>query len=389
MSEAWVRRALAALAAVALVPLAWNEWSRLADERRRAALVNEHREAGEQALADGDAARAVIALQRARDLAPVDDEVQDGLLRAQAHLVARRPEVLTPQTAPVLAHELSLALRRGPARPAIYHVATGNIAAWQGDAAAAEAAYRKAIEADDGLPEAHHALGRLLLGQGRAPDAEPALRRAVELAGPQATTERVALGRALLAQGKNTHAAEALQQAAELDRSYTTLHALGRAELARESWERAITAFEGALKAIPPGETVPDASLHEDLGYACFRAGRLPAALEQLTLAVQRGAGVQAVYNLGVVQQAMGDLPNAARTFERVVTHDPTLADAHLRLLGALVQDNRLATALEAAQRYLKLADQLPALQAERPKVEQLLARLQKDRPPQPGEADR
>ncbi len=367
---------LTALATAALVPFAYNEWHRFGEVRGRATLVERHRAAGDAALTGGDAHRAVVALQRARDLAPGDPDVQRALLRAQAHLVAGAPEVLSAETVAAMAHELAVAIEAGPDDLAVHQVAAGNVAARRGMLAEAEAAYRRALAIDAGLTSAHLHLGRLLAAAGRHDEAEAELGRAVELAGPRAAAPRLALGQALLSRGKHALAAERLREAAEIERSYTALRLLGRAELALEKWPAAVEAFEGALAALPQGQQVPDVDLYDDLANAFFRAGQPQKALENLLIAVRRGNRTESAYNLGLVYEALGETRRAAQTYEEIVGRDPTLPDVHLRLMSALARTGDRENGRKAADRFLALAERLPALAEHRARVEQFRAGL-------------
>src|SRR5262249_13273931 len=121
----------------------------------------------------------------------------------------------------------------------------------QGKPAAAEAAYRKAIELKPELAEAHYNLGRTLSGQGRFGEAEAAYRKAIALkpAYPEAHTN---LGNDLSRQGKPTAAEAAYRKAIELKPELAEAHYnLGIALAGQGRFGEAEAAYRKAIALKP------------------------------------------------------------------------------------------------------------------------------------------
>ena len=115
----------------------------------------------------------------------------------------------------------------------------------------AERLFRRALEQDPDLVEAHCGLGRLLLARGRAPEAGGELVRATTLA-PSHAEALVALGQARLAAGDARSARQAFSAAlALLPASGPALRGLAEAELADGNPAAARRSADRALRADP------------------------------------------------------------------------------------------------------------------------------------------
>ncbi|MFL6200937.1 MAG: tetratricopeptide repeat protein [Thermoanaerobaculia bacterium] len=104
-------------------------------------------------------------------------------------------------------------LLEGDPRSPLLWTNLGNAEAGRGEAALAEAAYRRALELDPANADALNNLAWLLLGQpGRLAEAEELARRAVASGGPDPYLALDTLGRVLRARGRCREAVEAFAQ---------------------------------------------------------------------------------------------------------------------------------------------------------------------------------
>jgi eukaryotic-like serine/threonine-protein kinase len=127
--------------------------------------------------------------------------------------------------------------------------------AW--DSAAAERAYRRALELDPDYPTAHHWYGNLLTSIGRFEEAIAHKRKAVEL-DPLIPQHSNSLGATFLAAGRLDEALEAIRDAIELDSMFSGAHAnlgsyyeaTGRLDEAVRHYQRAAELSRGALPGL-------------------------------------------------------------------------------------------------------------------------------------------
>ena len=155
----------------ALLPLAINEWRRFDETRARDRQVLAHRAAAEKALVDGRPEHALVALEAARRLAPLDLEVQGALREAHVRVLVDAPQRLPIDAAVAAAHAIqqALPLLRG-AEAARHHVALGNLASLTGHDPLPW--YEQALAADPASLAAHLHMGLTLLGEGATEVAE-------------------------------------------------------------------------------------------------------------------------------------------------------------------------------------------------------------------------
>jgi superkiller protein 3 len=107
----------------------------------------------------------------------------------------------------------------------------------------------------------------------------------------------------------------------------------------------AISRCEEAVR-LKPGE----AKLHNNLGAAMFRAGRVAEAIGHYETAVRlKPEYGDAHYNLGLALDESGRAAEAVKHYEAAVRGMPGYAEGHYRLGNALVQQGRIA---EAVGRY-------------------------------------
>ncbi len=163
-----------------------------------------------------------------------------------------------------------------------------------GRADEAEAQFERALAIDPRTATAWNNLGSLRLQRGDAPGAVEALGRAAAAA-PEVAIYQVNLGDALLAAGRREEGLRAFDAAGRLDRTTPEVRrAVGEAALERGDAVTARREFEAAAGGAPPS-----ARAANFLGFLASRAGDADAAIGW---------------------------------YDRAVSIDPTLADAHRNL---------------------------------------------------------
>lgn len=366
-----------ALLAIALAPLAYNQWHTLAEARASRAEVARQVSLGRAALEGGDARRAVVAFQRAADLDGTSVPVRNGLLDAQAALVAEAPEAASTGAA-ALEHELSARAGTAAAGPSDA-VALGNLARTRGDAPGARRHFERALESRPDDARALLRLGELSRAAGRLDEAGDLLKRAVAAA-PDQWRAQWQLGEVLRAQDKHQGAVDALRRAVELERNVATHAALGAALIRLQSFKDAIEHLEEARRLAGNVPGALPASLPGELGLAYFRTGAHDRAVELLADAAQRTGDITTWFNLGVARQALGQHTESIRIFEAVLRKEPALADAHTLLVRSLFVQGQLDRAEAAIARYRTLAAKVPAVASAADVIGQLELAIQQAR---------
>jgi len=193
-----------------------------------------------------------------------------------------------------------------------------------GEAEAAEAHFRAALEKKPDAVPAQTGLGRALLARGRADEALPVLEKAVKADGKDVGARR-ALGECLAVKGKGPEARKELEAAQKLDpKDPLTARALAELLLKQGDAEAAGRAAEVHAKADPKSAMGP------------FLRG---LALDRL------GKGKEAI-----------------EAYEAAIAKDPKFLDAHKNLAILCITDNpvysnrpRTEKAFEHFKRYFEL----------------------------------
>lgn len=179
-----------------------------------------------------------------------------------------------------------------------------------GDVRGALREFEESLKLDDDFAEAHHAMAVLLhLSFDKKDDAEKHYRRALEIR-PTFSEAKVNLGNLYLDQGRLDEAIGLYEQALN-DMLYATPY-------------------------------IAEANL----GWAYFKKGNTTQALEHLRAAVTTNPQFCLGYkNLGLVQDARGDLAAACTEFGKFVEACPKVAEAHQLRGSCQVRQGRGAEA--------------------------------------------
>lgn len=206
----------------------------------------------------------------------------------------------------------------------------GTVLWLQGNLPEAEIQFRKGLELKPDHLEANVNLGNLLLELRRPAEARPYLERALQLS-PGNLDVRLGLGLTAKMQGQSASAIEQFRQilATNPDNLEATLN-LGIVLAAMGQSNEAAIHFQQVTQTKP--------SLGEELilsGRTLAAQGKVHAALDKLTAATYLSpTNTTALETLGQMQAQLGNLDEAARTFERSIELTPG-AEAYY-FLGAV-----------------------------------------------------
>jgi tetratricopeptide (TPR) repeat protein len=222
------------------------------------------------------------------------------------------------------------------------------------DPTAAAAHYKRSLEFDPVFLPASLRMAALMQKQGKPEDAIRLIKEA-EKAGAPAEALELAWGQALI-EAKNPTEAElvfrrAVDHAPALPAARvglaTALEALGKADQAEAELAKAITELKGA------------AGLRERLSDLLYRRGKKEAALGQLDAELKTGNKSQPLrVRLAKLALELGQHQRAARELESVITEDPATPEALFTLgrvneasgdLGAALRDYKRALAFESS----------------------------------------
>jgi tetratricopeptide (TPR) repeat protein len=313
---------------------------------------------GRSLLEVGRVDEAVRHLQRARDIAPGQPEVEAALGQAYRALGWLEEALGSFQAAALAA----------PADARCSHWA-GEVHAELGDLEAAVASMQHAVAARPNEAAWHDALGQVLAELGRYGAAARAFRNAHALDPDRALYVRH-LGRAHLGAGEATAAVEALRQAVAL--APDDAGALGDLGRALAATGEGAVALEILRRAVTMDGGWPEDHLH--LARLLRGQGRLDEALSHAARAAELApSSALALAELGRVHDARGEYRQALGAYNRAVAQAPD--DPEARQLVAAVK-RALGDGDGAARDWRAAA----ALEPKSPSALEQLARLYEDR---------
>lgn len=234
-------------------------------------------------------------------------------------------------------------------------------AVWVGRA---EKSCSTALALDSGLAEAHVTLGLIRVGQGRLEDAVAELERALAIDPASAAAERE-LARAYRGLDRVAEALATARKAIELRPTYwagynllgTIYYGLGRCE-------------ESATQYFHVISLAPDNAIaYANLGGAYDGMGRFDDACRACEKSVAIKPNFRAYNNLGAFHYKKREYADAAAMFEHALLFDSrdyrvwgNLAGAYRQLGKTELADAAYGTAIEKAERYLRINQRDPAV---------------------------
>lgn len=236
-----------------------------------------------------------------------------------------------------------------PADP-IQQVELGNMYLQLGNFSDAAAAYRRAIELDPTIAEAHFNLGNVLCELNESAAALDAYHQAIALR-PDFFEAHFNLADTLSGNGRLEEAAESYQKAAEIRPLLSDVHNnLGTVLIELGDFDGAILSLQTAVSAAPQsGEA------YANLGTALKHAGRMDgavAALEQAATLLPGSA--DAPFNLGMALMQSGRHQEAEVAYRQAMSFAPDMPRLYPSLGSTLMALGRHEEALELCDAYLE-----------------------------------
>lgn len=235
---------------------------------------------------------------------------------------------------------------------AIFYLSLGTVAVARGQLEEAVENYRRAVERQPDLAEAHYSLANALLSQGKRDLALHQYRRALECK-PDYAEAYKNLGVLLKERGQVEEALRCFQQAVQHKPDYALAHfEAGNARHVRGELDAALACYRQALRFRP---NLFEA--HINLGNVLKDQNRLDEALASYRCALLLQPDSALTHNnLGVIYLEQGKLPDAEASFQRALEIAPDLADTHNNLGLVLTKQGRLDESLASHQKAVDLA---------------------------------
>ncbi len=353
--------AVIAVAVLAGVPLAMNQWRELSLARSQQALRDSHlREAAHHVRA-GEYQLAATGYKRAGTALRTDPAVT----LAADHLLVlssvRSPGGLTGALLNEADYAVERALRHPypPAHPEYYLTARGAVHAIRGRIEPALAAFEEAEKRAPDFGPARYFRGKVLADVGRPEEAVPELQRAIDL-DPRNTFALKRLARIRKEAGALDEAAALLQQAIELGPNADAHFQLGLVYDLQRKHEDALRQFVavGRLQRGYP-------NLGRNLGLTLFKLKRWQEAAKVLGKVFEQTRDINIYYYIGRSVMELGDRQQAANIFQTIVNNRPRHADARYDLARLLDQAGQSAQARGHYAAFLKAAEGRADLAAE------------------------
>lgn len=334
-----------------LAPVSLEAWRTRSARSAAEAQAERLTTVGQAALDAGDVAKAIVALQRARDLSPADPALRKLLALTQARLIVQEPNGVERDTALRVAVELDL-VTSADDEPVLRSLALGYIARRAGDLPAARRHFNEALTKGPKDARAHYAVGEDRVTRGLNGEAIERFAEAAELDPDQARYHR-ALGLTLAADNKWARAEETLAKVVEMAPDTSAWQALGEARLNQNKYADAVKPLREALAGARKGARV---ELLARLGFALFNSKDYPGAIAALRTAVSEGGDAATVFNLGVAYHAAGLHAEAVDALSQALASQPNNAFGLLRLTDSLARLGRVKDAAQVADRLKQLA---------------------------------
>jgi tetratricopeptide (TPR) repeat protein len=313
------------------------------------AEAGEHVRRGDAALAAGKYAQSLAAFARARDLAPHDAQVLEGLTRARLHLIAAEPNRITPELVDEARYDAEVLLEKDPSRASIYLTVLAHLLRFTGDVEGGKAKLEEAVKADASNVHAQAALGHVRLAAKDVASAKTAFEAALKAKAdhPQAL---VGLAQVASAEGDLGRAAQHVESALEVRDDFGARMMLGGIRVQQQKPLEAVPQFQRAAELDPKS-----ADALGSLGQALLSAGRAEDAERALRGALELRPDPASTIALGFALVRQKKSEPALSVFGQVLARDATAAPA---LYGAAMANDDLGRkdkALELYQRLLSI----------------------------------
>jgi tetratricopeptide (TPR) repeat protein len=361
---------LLGLVMLLLVPVALESLHRSAARRETEQQVGRHREAAGAALAAGDTATALVALEAAGRLAGPDAELEIAWMQASVAHAAANPRGIQDREVPTLTHAVAVldAVAGGPSSETL--TTSGHLALREGRADRAQARFQAAIAANPGQVHAHLALGALYRERKQPLEAVAAFEAAVKAA-PEDITALNNLGVQYAEVGRRPEAIALFERAiAKQDNAAARLNAAD-ALVEQKRTEEARAHLERAVQMAPRSPIA-----HRRLGELLHRAGKLAEAEQPLLTSLELQANPDVMERLGLLYLDLQRNSAAVEILNRLAGQEPRRLDGLFLLAKALEGVGDKGRAVQAYSAFLQVAQGLPGEAARVQRVRQQIAFL-------------
>ncbi|OPY84100.1 MAG: TPR repeat-containing protein YrrB [Syntrophus sp. PtaU1.Bin208] len=224
--------------------------------------------------------------------------------------------------------------------------------------------------------DSHMNIGVAYMQTGKYNSALKEFLKAEELGEPNPKLHYL-LGIAYHRKGLNELAIEQMKKAVDLDSKYSEAYNyLGVIYIDLEKWDLAIESFEKALANILYDTP---AKAHYNMGWAYYKKGNYPAALQQYELArAQNPEPVDMSFiekNWGIVLLASGRTAEALKHLQKSIELMPALAESYYWIGQCYVVQKNPEKAKAAFQEVIKLEPESEWSEKSRKKLEELSPR--------------
>lgn len=241
----------------------------------------------------------------------------------------------------------------------------------QGDYAAAEKSFRKQIEVTPLNRSAFLRLGQMLVEWGKYKEAISELERAVSLSQEDDTSLHLSLGRAYLHRGETQKALDAFEAAIRMERSPAVLHDVAyylsekvvHLDKAVQYAESAVTTSANRLRNLDPGnlkledliEVESLAAYWDTLGWIYFQQGEIEKAEKYIRASWMLQQDGDVGYNMGQIAEELGKKEEAIRYYAQstaLLDSDSDAAESLQRLASKGAIPALLRTAKQDLRGY-------------------------------------
>ncbi len=211
--------------------------------------------------------------------------------------------------------------------------------------------YRRSIEFNPNVADAHYYLADALAERGNLREAIEEYRWAVQV-DPGLWRAHFNLANALASQGNLEEAVWHYLQVVRIEPAFGDAHyQLGDVLAALGDLDNAVQHYQKAIRLDPTRSEI-----HLNLGNALIRQGRLDEAASHFEAAIRLKPNmVRAYNNLGMLMAAQGRLDRAIDLFRQALRIEPEFAEAHESMAMALSQVGRRDEAMKHYQEAIRI----------------------------------
>lgn len=350
------RVAVLAVAVVAGIPLAMNEWREMSAARARDGAQASHMAEAARHVGGGRYDLATVGYRKAANARSADA----GAARATDHLLilnaVRNPQTLQGKVLTEVEYivERALAAPTPPPHRQYYLAARGAVRAVQGLIEPSLKDFDDAIAADGAFSPAWYFKGKVLADTGRPDDAQPTLEKAIEL-DPRSGVSHKRLARLHVDADRLDQAATVLKRVLDdevFGADAEAHYLMGVVKDRQADFEGARQHFMRTLQLDP---AFPN--LDRSLGLTMFKLKRWKDAVQILGKVYERTRDIAIYYYIGRSFMELGDLRKAATILQAVVVNYPAHAEAAFDLATLLDNSTQGATAAAYYSAFLQVVE--------------------------------